>query len=359
MQHLGAGVCFLVVVGDGDAVELRLRIVAHEDAGRIFPSDGTSGFHLRPRQTGIATAQLPAFGDEVIDSTLSIFVAGIPVLNGGVFHLGVFVHDDFDDGGVELVFVAHRGSATFKVADIASVVAYDERTFKLSRVASVDAEVGGEFHGAAHAFGNIDKTSVGEDGGVEGSEEVVGRRHDGAEIFPNKFRILAHGFADGGEDDAFLLQFLFESGLHADGVHDGINRHAGELHAFFKRDAEFVKSLHQFRVNLLLSLVALLLRRVGVVGNRLIVYGREIHMSPRRRFERQPVTIGFEAKVQKPFRFSLFGGNEANDVLVQTFLNDFGVNVGREAVFIFLLGKKSRCFVVCHVFLKSKSTQPD
>ena len=354
MQHLGAGVCFLVVVGDGDAVELRLRIVAHEDAGRIFPSDGTSGFHLRPRQAGVATAQLPAFGDEVIDSALSIFVAGIPVLNGGVFHLGVFVHDDFNDGCVELVFIAHRGSATFEVTDIASVVADDERAFKLSRVAGVDAEVGGEFHGAAHAFGNIDKTSVGEHGRVESGEEVISRRHDGAEIFPNEFRIFAHGFADGGEDDTFLLQFLFESGLHADGVHDGIDRHAGELHAFFKRNTEFVKSLHQFRVNFLLSFVTLLLRRVGVVGNRLIVYGREIHMSPRRRFERQPVTIGFEAKVQEPFRLSFFRGNEANDVLVQTFLNDFGVNVGREAVFIFFLGKKSRCFVVCHVFLKSK-----
>ena len=50
VNHLRAGVSLLVVVGDGHAVELSLRVVATQNARRVFPRNSTARFHLRPRQ---------------------------------------------------------------------------------------------------------------------------------------------------------------------------------------------------------------------------------------------------------------------------------------------------------------------
>src|SRR5690606_27720690 len=49
MDHLGATVDLLVTVGNGDRIELAARIVAAQDAGRIFPRDRRAGLDLRPR----------------------------------------------------------------------------------------------------------------------------------------------------------------------------------------------------------------------------------------------------------------------------------------------------------------------
>jgi hypothetical protein len=48
MDHLGAGVGLLAVVGDGDGIEFALGIVAFQNAGRVFPGDGGTCFDLRP-----------------------------------------------------------------------------------------------------------------------------------------------------------------------------------------------------------------------------------------------------------------------------------------------------------------------
>ena len=95
--------------------------------------------------------------NEVIHTALTLGIARIPVLHGAVFHFGSVENDDFNNGCVELILVAHGRRAAFEVGDVAIVVSHDEGTLKLSRACGIDAEVGGEFHGAADALGDIDK----------------------------------------------------------------------------------------------------------------------------------------------------------------------------------------------------------
>src|SRR3546814_8462682 len=49
VDHLGAGVGLLMIVRDGDGIELAHRFLARQHAARIFPGDGGAGLHLRPR----------------------------------------------------------------------------------------------------------------------------------------------------------------------------------------------------------------------------------------------------------------------------------------------------------------------
>ncbi|MDZ7770872.1 MAG: hypothetical protein U5K38_18355 [Woeseiaceae bacterium] len=72
----------------------------------------------RPRDLRAVAAAVAALGDEVVDAALAFGVARIPVLHGRVLDLGVVQRDQFDDGGVELVLVAHRRGAAFEVAHV-------------------------------------------------------------------------------------------------------------------------------------------------------------------------------------------------------------------------------------------------
>ncbi len=48
-----------------------------------------------------------ALGHEVVDPAFAFFIAGVPVLNGRVFHRGIFHRIDLYHGGVQLVLIAH------------------------------------------------------------------------------------------------------------------------------------------------------------------------------------------------------------------------------------------------------------
>ena len=115
MNHLGAGVGLLVVARDGHGIEFAGSAAACKDAGGVFPGDGRAGLDLCPGEFGIVSAAEAALGDEVVDASTSMLVAGVPVLYGGIFYLGAVFDDDFDDGGVELVFVAHGCGASLEV----------------------------------------------------------------------------------------------------------------------------------------------------------------------------------------------------------------------------------------------------
>src|SRR4051812_18786899 len=56
MDHLGAGIDLLVTVRDRDRIELAARIVAAQDAARIFPGDRRAGFDLGPGNLRIVAA---------------------------------------------------------------------------------------------------------------------------------------------------------------------------------------------------------------------------------------------------------------------------------------------------------------
>lgn len=100
MNHLGACIGLLVVIGKSDGIKLTERVIALEDAGGVFPSNGGTGFDLCPGDFAGVSAAESAFGDEVKDTAVSVFVTGEPILDGRIFYVCVIKSDDFDDGGM-------------------------------------------------------------------------------------------------------------------------------------------------------------------------------------------------------------------------------------------------------------------
>src|SRR6185312_6318871 len=84
VDHLGAGVGLLEVVGQRHRVELAHRAVTAQHHTGVFPGDRRAGFDLGPADLAVVAAAVAALGDEVVDATHVVFVAGVPVLHGGV-----------------------------------------------------------------------------------------------------------------------------------------------------------------------------------------------------------------------------------------------------------------------------------
>ena len=180
MNHLRSGVSLLIVVGDSHTVELCHRVVATKHARRIFPCDSRSRLHLCPRQLTVVATQVATLGDEVEHTTLSVLVTGIPVLHGGILHLGIVVDDNLDDGGMELVLIAHRSRTSLKIRHIRIIVGNDERALKLSCIAGIDTEITAQFHRTTYTFGDIYKRSVAEHRTIESGKEIVAIWHHSA-----------------------------------------------------------------------------------------------------------------------------------------------------------------------------------
>src|SRR5271163_967288 len=77
VDHFGAGIGLLIIVGDGNGIELADRVLALQDAARVFPGNGGSGFHLGPGDLRIAPAALAALGDEIVDAAQAVFIARV------------------------------------------------------------------------------------------------------------------------------------------------------------------------------------------------------------------------------------------------------------------------------------------
>src|SRR5205807_482742 len=71
VDHLGAGVGLLIVIGNGHRVELANRVVTLQDATGILPGDRRAGLDLRPGDLGIRAQALAALGNEVVDAALA------------------------------------------------------------------------------------------------------------------------------------------------------------------------------------------------------------------------------------------------------------------------------------------------
>ena len=177
VNHLGAGIGLLMVVGDGHRIKLRGGKIPFQDGGWVFPGNGAAGFHLGPAKVAAAPLADAALGHEVQDTALAIRISGIPVLDGGVLDIGILFHDDFHHGGVQLLFVPHGGGAAFHVTHVGAFIGHDERALELAGAFCIDAEVAAELHRAADALGDIAEGTVGENGAVEGGEIVVAGRH--------------------------------------------------------------------------------------------------------------------------------------------------------------------------------------
>src|SRR5207302_8761952 len=84
MQHLGAGIDLLVAVRNRDRIEFAARIVAAQDAARIFPGDGRAGLKLGPGNLRPLPTAITALGDKIVDAATAVLVARIPVLDGRI-----------------------------------------------------------------------------------------------------------------------------------------------------------------------------------------------------------------------------------------------------------------------------------
>ena len=178
---------------------------------------------MRPHHLRSVAPAVGAFGDEVIDATLAVFVARIPVLDGGVFDLCILQQDQLNNSGVQLVVVTLRCGATFEVADIRSFVGDDQRALKLAGIFSVDAEIRRQFHRTTGAGRNVDERPVRKDRRIQRCIEVVGHWNDRSEVFLHQLRMLFDGFRDRAEDDASSGEFFFEGGAQRDAVEHGVD----------------------------------------------------------------------------------------------------------------------------------------
>ena len=297
---------------------------------------------MRPGDLGVDAAAGAALGDEIVDAALAVFVAGIPVLDGGILDLRIVESHQFHHGGVQLVGVAHGRGAAFQVADGGAFVGDDQGALKLPGVLGVDAEIGGELHGTLDAFVDVAETAVAEDGRVQCREEIVADGDHRAQILADQVRILLHGFGEGTKDDADFVQLGLEGGGDGNAIEHGIHRDAGEDGLLLQGDAELGVGLEQFRVDIVQALgaVAIGLGR-GVINNVLVVDLGVVDVGPRGLFEGQPVAVGLEAPFEEPCGLVLLGGNQADDIFAKAAGNGIGFDVGDETPLIFLIGK---CF---------------
>src|SRR5262249_49070376 len=114
MQHLGAAIDLLETVRDRDRIELAARIIAAQNAARIFPGDRRAGLDLGPGNLRVLAAAVATLGDEIVDAALAFRIAGIPILHRRIFDFGIVERDELDHGGMQLVLVALRRSAAFE-----------------------------------------------------------------------------------------------------------------------------------------------------------------------------------------------------------------------------------------------------
>ena len=299
VNHLGAGIRLLVVVGQRHRVKLAHRALAAQHAGGVLPGDGRTGFHLSPRDLGTVAAAVAALGDEVVDAAFAVFVSRIPVLHRGVLDFGVFQGNQFHHGRVQLVFIAHRRSAAFQVTDITPFLGNDQCAFKLAGIGSVDTEIGAELHRAAHAAGDVHEAAVREDRRVQGGEEIVARGHHGAQVLPHEFGMIFYRFRERAENHAGLLQFVTEGRPDRDRIEDRVHRDTGQAGPFVQWHAQLVIGLQQFGVDLVQALRPVLVRlRRGKIGNGLEVDRVDLQVRPVWLLHFQP----FPVRVQTPFQ---------------------------------------------------------
>src|SRR6185437_13069998 len=278
--HLGAGVGDLFIAGHGNRIEFTRGVIALQDDAGVFPGDGGAGLDLGPGDLGVFAFADAAFGDKVVDAAFAVLVAGIPVLDGGVFDLGVAQGDELDHGCVQLVLVAHRCGTAFQIANVAPFVGDNQGSFELAGIFRIDPEIGGQFHGAANPFGDIDKGPVRKDGGVQCSENVVGMRYDGADVFFDQLRMFLYRLTKGAEDDTQFLELLFIGRGYRNAIEHGVHGYSGEGLLLGKRDAEFFECGEQFGVDLVEAVVFLFITRGGVIGDLLKIYGRKGEILP-------------------------------------------------------------------------------
>ena len=161
--------------------------------------------------------------------------------------------------------------------------------------------------------------------------------------------MLLDGFADAAEDDSLLAELLLEGGLHRHGVHDGVDGGAAEREPLFEGYAELVEGLLELGVYLVV--LGLLGERVGIVGDGLVVYLRQMHVAPRGLGLGEPVAECLQAEVEQPLGLSLLLRDKAHHILVESLIDNICMHIGGKPELVLLVGHLSYKLIflfVCH-----------
>ena len=269
-------------------------------------------------------------------------VARIPVLHRRVLDLGIVERDELDHRRVELVLVALRRRAALEVGHVGALVGDDQRALELAGVLLVDAEIGRQLHRAAHARRHVDERPVREDGRVQRREEVVGHRHDRAEILAHEVRMLADRLGDRHEDHAGLLQLLLEGRGDRDGIEHRVDGDparrldAGQDFLLAQRNAELLVGLEDLGIDLVEGFRRRVHLRRGVVVDLVVVDLVVRHARPVRLLHGQPAAIGVEPPFEHPLRLALLGRDEADHVLGEALRGLLHLDFGLETVLVLI-----------------------
>ena len=340
MHHFRARVGLLLSFRKGHRVEFAHRSVSFQNHAGVFPGDRRAGFQLGPGDFCAISFTNAPLGDKIVNASAPLVVAGVPVLNGGILDFRVGLGDDFHHGGVQLIFVAHRGGAAFEVTYVAPFFGDDQRTFELARPRLIDSEVRREFHGAANALRNVAKRAVGEDRGVQRGIEIVRVGHHGAHVFLHQFGMLLHGVAERTEDNSQFGQFFLEGRVHRYAVEHDVHGDARQFFLFGQRNAQPLERFQQFRIHLVQAFVPGLLVWRRIIRDVPKIRLRIRQMRPARvRLRRVggqlfPVPPCAQAPFEQPLGLLFFRRNQADDLFVEAFGYGVCLDVRLPAVFI-------------------------
>src|SRR6478735_1423170 len=233
VDHLGAGVLVLAVVGERDGDNLAAGLAALQDDAWVLHGEAAADVAVDPLDLGVLV------GDGALGHEIEHVVG--PVLDGDVLDLRALERDEFDHGAVQRRGGELRGGAALHVNDLGTFVGDDERALELPEVFRVDAEVGLQRLRHLHARGHVDERSAGEHRAVERGELVVAGRDDLAEEFLEDLRVLAEAFRRVDEDHALLRDDVLDVRVGGLGVE--LRLHAREELALLFGNAETLEGL--------------------------------------------------------------------------------------------------------------------
>ena len=167
-----------------------------------------------------------SFGNKIKDSAFAFLVPGIPILNRRVFNLRTVKSNEFYYRSMQLVFISWGGRTAFQITHIAAFISYHKSALKLSRTRLIDAEIGGQFHGTLHSFGDITERTVWKYGRIQSGKVIILRGNDGTDILPNQLWMFLNGFWNGAKDNPFFRQGFFECRCHGYGIHHDIDSYS-------------------------------------------------------------------------------------------------------------------------------------
>ena len=111
VDHLRASVRLLVVVGQRDRVELADRVIPAQYHRRVLPCDCGASLNLRPGNLRFLRRHA-ALRHEVVNATLAVLGARVPVLDCRVFDLAAVQRHELHHSRMELTGAPDRCRTT-------------------------------------------------------------------------------------------------------------------------------------------------------------------------------------------------------------------------------------------------------